>query len=109
MRHAAYLCTSCHGISYFRLPFPPRLHPRRKRTDLKVSLRSSARAMAASRLMIASGQSELARTSNAGMRYEDIRAHVRQHFSEMLERFQNGIAETGPLDGINLSSGVPPV
>ena len=38
MRQAAYLSTSRHGIFYHRLPIPPHLHPRRKLTDLKVTL-----------------------------------------------------------------------
>jgi len=40
MRLAAYLCTSRHGIFYFRFPVPVECHPDQKRGHIKISLGS---------------------------------------------------------------------
>jgi integrase len=36
------------------------------------------------------------------MRYDEMREHVRAHFGEMLRRFRERSADTGPVDGLEL-------
>ena len=99
MRHAAYLSTSRHGIFYFRLPIPPRLHPNHKNTDVRLSLgtRCPRAASRLSRLLIIAGQSMLARPIVQSMKYPDIRQHVQNHFRDRLAKFKIGVAESDPI------------
>lgn len=99
MRHAAYLSTSRHGIFYFRLPIPRRLHPTCKCTDLKVSLRTRCPKIASrlSRVLIVSGQSLLAGSTVQTMTYPEIRQHVQNHFRDRLAKFKVHVAELGPI------------
>lgn len=100
MRLAAYLSRSRHGVFYFRWPIPARLHPDRKRGHVRLSLRTRCPAMAQrlSRVLVLSGQSQLASASASGMRYDEIRGQVAQHFQEQLARFKAGVMESGPPD-----------
>ncbi len=104
MRHEAYLSTSRHGIFYFRWPIPATFHPEKKRTDVKVSLRTrrpkTARHL--SRLLSVAGHSVISRSSVRTMRYEEIRQHVQAHFQEALRRFQENVAADGPFTGSKL-------
>ncbi|MEM1151211.1 MAG: hypothetical protein AAGI03_11750 [Pseudomonadota bacterium] len=106
MRHATYLCCSRHGIYYFRWPLPPTIHPHGKRSDVKVStgLRCPKAALELSRLLYLAGQSLLRKAALLGMRYDEIRTHVQEHFRGLLQRFKKRRAETGPLDGLDLDA-----
>ncbi len=106
MRNAAYLSKSRHGIYYLRLPIPEAFHPYKKRTDLKVSLgtRCPRTANYFSRALIVSGQSMFTASSVRIMRYEDIRAHVGEHFRDLLKRFKNDVASAGQAQGVKLDS-----
>ncbi|MDD9732216.1 site-specific integrase [Mameliella sp. AT18] len=106
MRLAAYLCTSRHGIFYFRFPLPPRLHPAQQRTHLKVSLktRQPEEARQLSRLLALAGQSLLAQPNLPSMRYDEIRGHVREHFGQMLRDFRDRSADSGPATGMALDA-----
>lgn len=75
MRLAAYLCTSRHGIFYFRWPLPIDRHPARKRGHVKVSLgtREPGDARYLARLLAVARQSALARPSVRAMRYDENR------------------------------------
>ncbi|AGI67071.1 hypothetical protein OAN307_c13920 [Octadecabacter antarcticus 307] len=99
MRHAAYLSTSRHGIFYFRLPIPTRLHPNRNCTDMKLSLGTRCPKVAAhlSRRLIVAGQLLLAPPTVQAMKYTDIRRHVQNHFRKRLASFKKHVATAGPI------------
>ncbi|MDP5217861.1 site-specific integrase [Ruegeria sp. 2205SS24-7] len=106
MRLASYLFTSRHGVFYFRWPIPAELHPQRRRSDIKVSLgtRSPSTAQRLSRVLAVAGQSTAMAASTRRMRYDEIRAHVREHFQDLLTKFRERTAETGPVDGVGLDA-----
>ena len=100
MRIPAYLVRSRHGIFYFRWPIPPALHPRKQRSQIKLSLatRDPAQALPIARYLCYLGE-ELARKGNLnGMRYDEIRAVLLKHFSKLLQQKKAQIAADGPLD-----------
>lgn len=102
MRIAAHLCTSRHGVFYFRWPLPRHLHPAGKATDIKVSLGTRLPHIAEqlSRLMVIAGQALSFPASLRSMRYDAIRQHVQDHFRGQLAAFKGRVAEVGP-DGSN--------
>lgn len=104
MRLASYLCTSRHGIFYFRYPVPAACHPQRKRTHIKVSLGTREPRVAAqlSRLLAVSGQSIFSAPKVRTMRYDEIRRHVREHYEQLLASFREKVAAEGPLRDENL-------
>lgn len=99
MRLAAYLSQSRHGVYYFRWPIPAWLHPCRKRTHVRLSLRTRCPATARrlSRALALAGQSRIEASCAQAMKYADIRQHVLDHFREMLERFKDGVNDSGPI------------
>lgn len=104
MRLAAYLYISRHGIFYFRFPVPTDLHPARKRCHPKVSLgtREPRDAGFLARLLAVAGQSLLDRPKVRSRRYDEMRDHVHDHFSQMLRSFREKTAAEGPLDEARL-------
>ena len=98
MRLTAYLCTSRHGIFYFRFPLPPEFQPARKRGHIKVSLgtREPSVAQRLARFLTLAGQTILARPKVRAMRYDEMRGHVRDHFGKLLHDFRERSAATGP-------------
>lgn len=100
MRLAAYLSQSRHRVFYFRWPIPARLHPERKRSHVRFSLRTRCPATAKrlSRVLVLAGQSQIVAASASAMRYDEIRGQVAQHFQEQLARFKAGVMENGPPD-----------
>lgn len=99
MRLSAYLSRSRHGVFYFRWPIPPRLHPDRKRSHVRISLRTRCPRMAQrlSRALVLAGQNQIEAASGSAMKYSDIRQHVLDHFRGMLVRFKEGVDESGPI------------
>ena len=106
MRLAAYLCTSRHGIFYFRFPIPANGNHGSKRSHIKLSLgtRNPREAHKIARFLGAEGQSELSRPKVRSMRYEDMRNHVRDHFSDMLQKFRDRTADEGPADEVRMGA-----
>ena len=106
MRLAAYLCTSRHGIFYFRFPMPSEHHPDQKRSHLKVSLetREPRRAANLARVLTIAGQSALAQPMVRSMRYDDMREHVREHFTNLLQEFRERSATDGPANGLDMDA-----
>jgi len=106
MRLAAYLCTSRHGIFYFRFPVPVEYHPDRKRSHIKVSLstREPKEARDLARRLVVAGQAAMVQPIVRAMRYDEMREHVREHFSLALSRFKERVAEDGPPDDIELGA-----
>ena len=106
MRLAAYLFTSRHGIFYFRFPVPKECHPAQKRRHIKVSLstREPREARRLARLLGLAGQTILARPMVRAMRYDELRDHVRDHFSNMLREFRERSAADGPASGLDMDA-----
>lgn len=106
MRLAAYLCTSQHGIFYIRFPIPANSGHSGNRRYIKLSLgtRDPREALKISRFLGAAGQSVLSRPKVRSMRYEDMRNHVRDHFSDMLQKFRDRTADEGPADEVRLGA-----
>lgn len=109
MHLAAYLCTSRHGIFYFRFPVPVECHPTQKRGHIKVSLatREPKEARDFARRLVVAGQAAMAQPIVRAMRYEDMRNHVRDHSSEMLKKFRDRTADEGPADEVRLGAVKP--
>ncbi len=106
MRLTAYLCTSRHGVFYFRYPLPTCAHPHGKLSTVKVSMRTrkprAARQLA--RVLSVAGQSLLAQPKVRAMRYDQMREHVRDHFSNMLRQFREHRAADSPLGDTDLGA-----
>ena len=106
MQNHAYLSKSRHDIYYFRWPIPRHLHPRSKATDIKVSLqtRTPQIALQRSRVLVCAGQSAMTTASVSAMRYDEIRRHVREHFTLLLENFREDVAVGGQVSRMRLDS-----
>jgi plasmid stabilization system protein ParE len=98
MRLAAYLCTSRHGIFYFRFPIPADSNRGSGRSHIKLSLgtRDPNEAKQIARALGAAGQSLVSQSKVRSMRYDEMRRHVREHFSGLLQKFRERSAETRP-------------
>lgn len=103
---ATYLSTSRHGIYYFRFPLPVDRHPARKRGQIKISLatRAPKDAKQLSRLLAVAGQRVLAGSLIRSMRYDEMREHVREHFTHLLREFHEQSAADGSADGVRLDA-----
>ena len=99
MHNPAYLTTSRHRIFYFRWPLPKSIHPYNKASDIKLSLatRDFNEALQLSRLLAYLAQQLTTKMKNSNMRYDEMREVLRQHFSGMLERMKEHIAQEGRL------------
>lgn len=106
MRLSAYLSISRHGVFYFRLPIPATMHPAQKRTSARVSLstRCPATATRLSRVLVLAGQSLLTCATTAGMRYDEIRKLVQEHFRDLLRQLKDIAAADGPPDRLRLDA-----
>lgn len=106
MRLAAYLSRSRHGVFYFRWPLPAGLHPSRKRSHVRLSLRTRCprTAQRLSRALVLAGQTQLLAASDSGMRYSEIREHVAAHFRQMLRQFEDDTDNNGPAGGLRLEA-----
>ena len=87
------------GIFYLRWPLPRRLHPDRKASSLKLSLRTRDPREA---LRLARSMSEMGdRLHQYGfalsMTYQEIRDLIQRHYRELLEKQQAAIREDGRL------------
>ncbi len=106
MRLATYLCTSRHGIYYFRFPIPADSQPGGSRSHIKVSLstREPREAETLSRLLALAGQAALSQPKVRNMRYDEMRDHVREHFGQLLRDFHERSAADGPASGLDLDA-----
>lgn len=100
MNIPAYLTTSRHRIFYFRWPIPKSRHPQRKASEIKLSLdtRDFTTALQLSRLLAYLGEHLSIDMKNNNMRYDEIREVLRQHFTSLLERVKERIAQDGRLN-----------
>ncbi len=106
MQLTAYLCTSRHGVFFFRYPLPTCAHPLGKRSTVKVSMgtREPCAARQLARMLSVGGQSLLARPKVRAMRYDQMRENVRDHFSNMLRQFRERRTAERPLGDVHLGA-----
>lgn len=103
MLNPTYLQLSRHGVFYFRWPIPKRLHPSSLSSTMKVSLRTRS-PKTALRLSRSIGQMADRATSAAlvdGMRYDEVRKLLKQHFDKLLTTHVEAINETGRLSAFD--------
>ncbi len=103
MFNPAYLQLSRSGIYYLRWPIPRTFHPKQKPSTLRISLRTRDPKAA---LRFSRAASQMAHVvmetgSKHGMRYDEIRSVVRDHFRRFLDEDIERIAATGPMVGID--------
>lgn len=99
MFNPAYLVKSRCGIFYIRWPIPKQLHPQKKASALKLSLqtRDPRKALRLSRPMIHIGEQLNDHGIAYGMRHEDLRNILTEHFRQLLDEAKSEMGETGPL------------
>jgi len=99
MYNPSYLTTSRHRVFYFRWPLPKSTHPHQKMRDIKISLgtRDFNEAIQLSRLLAYLAQHLTTTMKNNNMRYDEMREVLRQHFTGLLERVKERIAQEGRL------------
>jgi len=104
MRIAAYLCSSRHGIFYFRYPLPVHCHPTGSRGHVKISLgtREPRDARQLARILVVAAQSVLSGSKVLAMRYDELRNHMREFFGQLLREFRERSADSGPASGRDL-------
>lgn len=103
MRNPTYLYRSRHGVFYFRYPLP---NASRGASTLRVSLhtRDPKLALRLARCLSYEAPAAHKRMVDQGMKYEDIRARLREHFGSWLEKHKAVVAERGPLPEDELAS-----
>lgn len=107
MRNPTYLEISRHRVFYFRWPLiKPCGAGSRTPTSLKISLgtRVGSEALSLARHLSYVGQALMKQWSASGMRYDEIRAALKKHFQDALERRKNEIATEGQLSAIHIDA-----
>ncbi len=101
MRNASYLSQSRHGIFYFRWPIPRAIHPERRMSHVRLSLRTRLPSVAQrlSHALIAAGQALLAGPTVQAMRYDEMRRHVETHFRTVLQKYKDRMLSDGDGSG----------
>lgn len=99
MFNPAYLLKSRNGIFYLRWPVPIELHPAKKPSTLKVSLRTRNPRLA---LRLSRSLSQIGERINdygraVDMKYPEIRALLHKHFSAQLRARKSELDNAGPL------------
>ncbi|NNU65098.1 site-specific integrase [Rhizobium sp. WYCCWR 11152] len=99
----AYLVKSRCGVFYIRWPIPKQLHPQKKASTLKLSLqtRDPRKALRLSRPMIQIGEQLNDHGIAYGMRHEDLRNVLTEHFRQLLDAAKAEMSETGPLSELD--------
>lgn len=99
MFNPVYLAQSRNGVFYFRWPLPKQLHPQGKPSTLKLSLRTRApqKALRLSRSLSQIGERIVEYGLASGMRYDELRALLTDHFRGLLYKTKDEIDATGPL------------
>ncbi|MDF0659285.1 MULTISPECIES: site-specific integrase [unclassified Rhizobium] len=103
MFNPAYLVKSRCGVFYLRWPIPKQLHPQKKASTLKLSLqtRDPRKALRLSRPMIQIGEQLNDHGIAYGMRHEDLRNVLTEHFRQLLDEAKAEMGETGPLSELD--------
>lgn len=84
---------------------PQALHPHGKRSHVKVSLGTSDNhtALQLSQTLTYMGHHLINKASGYGMRYDEIRKLLKDHFTKLLDKRKKGIAERGRLSDFDVS------
>lgn len=101
MRNPTYLQLSRRGIYYLRLPIPKRLHPSHLPSTLKISLRTRdpQEALRLSRSLGHMMDETVIAKLVDGMRYDEIRKLLKEHFQKSLTARIESINHSGRLSG----------
>lgn len=99
----AYLQQSRHGVWYLRWPIPRALHPARRQSSVRVSLRTRdpKKALHLSRSISHMADMVIEGGTKRGMRYDEIRALLKDHFQQLLDRYKERIGQTGRLSELD--------
>jgi len=99
----AYLVKSRCGVFYLRWPIPKQLHPQKKASTLKFSLqtREPRKALRLSRSLSQIGERLNEHGIAYGMRHEELRSVLIDHFRQLLEQAKAEMHETGPLSELD--------
>ena len=103
MQIASHLTKSRHNVFYFRFPIPLNLHPKRKQSNILLSLqtRCPQEALQISRVLGYIGDKLINQAEAIGMEYQKIREVIQEHFKSSLERHQQRIAVEGRLSELD--------
>ncbi|WP_125460970.1 site-specific integrase [Rhizobium sp. CIAT894] len=99
----AYLVKSRCGVFYLRWPLPKQLHPQKKASTLKLSLqtRDPRKALRLSRSLIQIGERLNEYGIAHGMRHEELRSVLTEHFRQWLNEMKSQMDDTGPLSELD--------
>ncbi|MDQ0423309.1 integrase [Peteryoungia aggregata LMG 23059] len=100
MFNPSYLVKSRCGVFYLRWPIPKQLHPQKKASTLKLSLqtRDPRKALRLSRSLSHIGEQWNEYGIAYGMRYEELRSALTEHFRGLLNQAKAEMDDTGPLN-----------
>ncbi|MEH3092257.1 MAG: hypothetical protein PGN20_09485 [Agrobacterium cavarae] len=103
MFNPAYLVKSRCGVFYLRWPLPKQLHPQKKASTLKLSLqtRDPRKALRLSRSLSQIGERLNEYGIAYGMRYDELRETLTDHFRQLLDKAKAEMNETGPLSELD--------
>ncbi|MCA0256669.1 MAG: site-specific integrase [Proteobacteria bacterium] len=106
MFNPSYLVKSRCGIFYLRWPIPKQLHPHKKASTLKVSLRTRdpRKALRLSRSLSQIGEQLNEHGIAHGMRHEELRSLLTEHFHQLLDKAKAEMNDTGPLSALDRQS-----
>ncbi|ARM89263.1 integrase family protein [Rhizobium sp. CIAT894] len=91
------------GVFYLRWPLPKQLHPQKKASTLKLSLqtRDPRKALRLSRSLIQIGERLNEYGIAHGMRHEELRSVLTEHFRQWLNEMKSQMDDTGPLSELD--------
>ena len=103
MFNPTYLVKSRCGVFYIRWPLPKRLHPQNKASTLKLSLqtRDPRKALRLSRCLSQIGERLNEHGIAYGMRHEELRSILTEHFRQLLDEAKAEMNDTGPLNELD--------
>ncbi|NKL02181.1 hypothetical protein GFM02_28985 [Rhizobium leguminosarum bv. viciae] len=103
MFNPVYLVKSRCGVFYLRWPIPKQLHPQKKASTLKLSLqtRDPRKALRLSRSLSQIGERLNEYGIAYGMRHEELRSVLTEHFRQLLNDAKAEMNDTGPLSELD--------
>ncbi|TCA17640.1 site-specific integrase [Rhizobium leguminosarum bv. viciae] len=103
MFNPVYLVKSRCGVFYLRWPLPKQLHPQKKASTLKLSLqtRDPRKALRLSRSLSQIGERLNEYGMAYGMRHEELRSVLTEHFRQLLNDAKTEMNDTGPLSELD--------
>ncbi|MDL2410086.1 hypothetical protein PY650_31615 [Rhizobium calliandrae] len=91
------------GVFYLRWLLPKQLHPQKKASTLKLSLqtRDPRKALRLSRYLSQIGERLNEYGIACGMRHEELRSVLTEHFRQWLDEMKSQMNDTGPLSELD--------